>query len=108
MNNKIYPFLGLAAKAGKLVSGGEACERAVKSGKVYLIIVADDAANNMKMRFENMCRYRGVDIRIFGKRELLGKFTGKDMRVVIGILQKEFAKKLLEMIDNRNIRIGGV
>ncbi|HOJ11985.1 MAG TPA: ribosomal L7Ae/L30e/S12e/Gadd45 family protein [Clostridiales bacterium] len=108
MNNRIYPFLGLAAKAGKLISGEEACERAVKSGKVCLILVAEDAANNMKMRFENMCKYREVDIRIFGERELLGKFTGKDMRVVIGILQKEFAKQLLQMIDNQKLGIGGV
>lgn len=108
MNNKIYPFLGLATKAGKLVSGEEACERAVKNGNACLIIVAEDAANNMKVRFENMCKHRGVDIRIFGKRELLGKFTGKDIRVVIGILQKEFSKQLLEMIDNQKLGIGGV
>ncbi|HHY24374.1 MAG TPA: 50S ribosomal protein L7ae [Clostridiaceae bacterium] len=108
MNNRIYPFLGLAAKAGNLISGGEACERAVKNGKTCLIIVAEDAANNMKIRFKNMCKHRGVDIRIFGKRELLGKYTGKDMRVVIGIVQEGFAKQLLKMIDNQKLGIGGV
>ncbi len=106
MNSRIYSFLGLAAKAGKIVSGGEVCERAVKSGKICLIIVAEDAANNMKRRFKGMCEYRGIDIRIFGERELLGKFTGKDMRVVIGILQDEFAKQILKMIDNQKRELG--
>lgn len=108
MSNSIYHFLGLAAKAGKLISGEEACERAVKSGKACLIIVADDASSNMKRRFKSMCEYRGTDIRIFGKREFLGKFIGKDMRVVIGILQDEFAKQILKMIDDQKLGIGGV
>ncbi|NSW90732.1 MAG: ribosomal L7Ae/L30e/S12e/Gadd45 family protein [Firmicutes bacterium] len=108
MKDKIYSFLGLATKAGKLISGEEGCEKAVKKRKAHLVIIAEDASNNMKMRFINMCRHRGVDIRIFGERDLLGKFTGKDMRVVIAILQEEFAKKLVEMIDNQKTGIGGV
>ena len=35
---------GLAAKAGKVVSGEFATEKAVKTGKAYLVITAQDAS----------------------------------------------------------------
>ena len=107
MNNKIYSFLGLAKKAGKLVSGGDTCMRAVKSGKVLLIIVAADASDNTKKEFTDACRYRGTDIRFFGEKDLLGKFVGKDLRTVIGILDEGFSSKLKEDIDRLSIENGG-
>ena len=48
MQDKAYSFLGLAAKAGKLISGDETCERALKAGKVHLVIVSEDASGNTR------------------------------------------------------------
>ena len=108
MVERIYSFLGLATKAGKLLSGEETCERALKSGKVYLVIVSEDASDNTKKRFRDRCSYRTVEIRYFGEKELLGRFTGKKVRSVIAIADKGFAEHLKEMIDNRGIEHGGV
>ncbi len=77
MDERIYSFLGLATKAGKLISGDETCERAMNAGKAYLVIVSDDASDNTKKKFRDMCSYRELKIRTFGEKELLGKFTGK-------------------------------
>ncbi len=68
MLNNIYSFLGLAMKAGKLLSGESSCERAIRSRIVYLVIVADDASQNTKKKFTDMCSYRGVEIKFFGKK----------------------------------------
>lgn len=108
MFERIYSFLGLATKAGKLLSGDETCERALKSGKVYLAIVAEDASDNTKKKFKNMCSYRHIDIRCFGEKELLGRFTGRAVRSVIAVTERGFAERLKEMIDNRGIEHGGV
>lgn len=108
MNFKTYNFLGLATKSGNIISGEEGCDRALKKGTVSLLLVAGDASDNTKKRFIDACSYRGVDIRIFGEKALLGKYTGKDMRAVVGILNKGFAKQLIKLIDNQNIGIGGV
>jgi ribosomal protein L7Ae-like RNA K-turn-binding protein len=107
MVNKVYSFLGLAAKAGKLLSGENACERAVKSDKANLVITAGDASDNTKKKFCNICKYRAVEIRIFGKKELLGKYIGKNERSVVAVLGKEFAKHLIEIIDSLNLINGG-
>lgn len=107
MTDRIYSFLGLAAKAGKLISGEETCERAIKAHKVKLVIVASDASDNTKKRFGDICRYRGIEVRNFGEKELLGKYTGKDIRSVAAVSEREFAEHLKELIDSSSIDYGG-
>jgi len=107
MTNKVYSFLGLAARAGKLLSGEDTCERSIKAGKVHLVIVAENSSDNTKKKFSNICKYRGVGMRFFGEKELIGKYTGKDVRSVVAILEKEFAKHLVEMIDGLSSINGG-
>ena len=46
--DKVLSMLGLAAKAGSVVSGEFSTEKAVKEGKAYLVIVAGDASDNTK------------------------------------------------------------
>ncbi|ABN52224.1 MAG TPA: 50S ribosomal protein L7ae [Hungateiclostridium thermocellum] len=107
LENRIYSFLGLARKANKLAAGYESCERLLKAGKAELVIVAEDASQNTKKKFIDACNYRKVDIRIFGKKELLGKFIGKDIRSVIAVLDRGFAKRTIELIDEAKIGCGG-
>lgn len=99
MTDKVYSFIGLATKARKLISGEETCERALKGTDVSLIIVAEDASQNTKKKFADSCKFRNIEIRVFGKKEMLGKYTGKNIRSVVAILDKGFSKKLMEMID---------
>lgn len=99
MADRIYSFLGLATKAGKIVTGDETCETAIKKSSVSLVIVAEDASDNTKKKFTDACNFRNIEIRIFGRKELLGKYTGKNIRSVVAILDKGFSKRLVEMID---------
>ena len=41
--NKIFSMIGMATKAGKTVSGEFATEKAVKTGKAFLVIVSEAA-----------------------------------------------------------------
>ena len=107
MINKTYLFLGLAKKAGKLISGEEACEKALKSEKVYLIIVSSDASMNTQKKFTDKCKYRNVEMRLFGEKEIIGRYVGKEIRSVIAILEDGFANRLIEMIDSSNNEFGG-
>ncbi|MGI6778163.1 MAG: L7Ae/L30e/S12e/Gadd45 family ribosomal protein [Acetivibrionales bacterium] len=107
MESKLYSFIGLAKKSGNLVSGEDACRRAIKSGKVFLVVVAEDASENTKKEFTNACRYRGIDICLFGKKELLGRHIGKSVRAVVGILDRGFAESLKQKIFRHNKEHGG-
>ena len=58
MNDKVISLLGLAERAGKIASGEFAAEKAVKTGKARLIIVAEDASDNTKKKFSvSIIRY---------------------------------------------------
>ena len=51
--NKIYSLLGLCQKAGKIVSGEVGCEAAIKNKTAKLLLLAEDASENTKKKFQN-------------------------------------------------------
>lgn len=98
--NKIYSFIGLATKAGKTVTGQELVEKAVKTRKADLVIVAVDASENTKKAVRDCCLYYDAKLLVFGEKHLLGKYTGKDARASVAICDKGFATRLIEMIES--------
>ena len=100
--DKVYSLLGLATKAGQLLSGDETCERAIKSDKAVLVIVSKDASENTKDKFKSMCKFRNVCYREYGEKQELGKYTGKDKRSVLVVLSRDFKNGLLKLIDQLN------
>jgi len=105
--DKVYSLLGLAKKAGQLLSGDETCERNIKSGKAALVIVARDASENTKDKFKSMCNFRNVCYREYGEKLELGRYTGKEIRAVVSILSKDFKNGLLKLIDDQINESGG-
>ncbi len=92
--NKTYGMIGMAMKAGKLVSGEFATEKAVKSGKAALVIVSGAASENTKKKFRNMCDYYKVPIYFFGEKEELGHAIGKEFRASLAVLDTGLAKAI--------------
>lgn len=97
---KVLNLLGLATRAGKTASGKFMTEKAIKSGKAYLVIVSEEASDNTKKMFENSCAYYKVPVYQFGMKEELGHAMGKEMRASLAVLDSGFAKALREKLDN--------
>ena len=72
-NNKVLSLLGLATKAGKVASGEFSTEKSVKTGKGFLVLVADDASQNTRKKFQNMCDFYEVPIYFIANKEELGR-----------------------------------
>ena len=98
-SKKILNLLGLATKAGKIASGEFAAEKAVKSGKAHLVIVSEEASDNTRKMFQNMCTYYKVPIYLFGKKEELGHAMGKEMRASLALLDAGFSKALVKQME---------
>jgi predicted RNA-binding protein YlxR (DUF448 family)/ribosomal protein L7Ae-like RNA K-turn-binding protein len=96
---KAYGLLGLAAKKGSVISGGDACERALRGGSDGFLIVAEDASDNTKERFSRIVYGKGVERRIFGTCSELGKHTGKDERSVLIVTDQGIARGLALLMD---------
>lgn len=97
--DKIYSFLGLATRAGKIVSGDDSTLLELKRGNVKLVIVADDASDNTKKLFKDKSSYRNVPFAYFSSKLQLGYAIGKAPRAVLGVKDENFSNKILELME---------
>ena len=95
--DRFLQLLGIAARAGALVSGEFAVEQAIRNKEADLVIVAGDASDNTKKHFRDMCAYRDIPFLITADRSQLGRHTGKTERVSVGILDQGFARALISI-----------
>ena len=54
--NRAIRYLSLAAKAGRLISGADDCEKTLKAGKRGLLILASDAGGNTLRRAQRLAQ----------------------------------------------------
>ena len=101
MINRFTQLLGLATKAGMTVSGEFAVEQAIKSKiqnrTACLVIIAEDASDNTRKHFHDMCTYRGIPMLIACKKTELGHSIGRQERASIALLDRGFAEKLISI-----------
>ena len=97
--NKIFSLLGLATRSRNVVSGEFMTEKAVKSYDACLVIVGEDASDNTKKMFQNMCDFYQVPIFYYGTKEELGHAMGKEMRASLAITDAGFAKSLTKLLE---------
>ncbi len=90
-NKKTYNLIGIATKSRNVSSGEFSTEKAVKEHKAALVIVAEDASDNTKKMFTNMCTYYKVPIYFFGEKNELGHAMGKEFRASLAVLDKGLA-----------------
>lgn len=107
MTNKIYSMIGLAQKAGKVSSGDDTCETIIKSNKSFLVIVASDASDRTKKKFNDMCIYRNIKIYEFGLKDVLGKSIGKLTRSILVIKDINFANTIEKLLNEKINESGG-
>ena len=99
MQSKIFSSLGLATKAGKTQSGEFCTEKAVKSYKAFLVIVAEDASDNTKKMFTNMCTYYQVPVYFYSNKNELGRAMGKEMRASLALLDQGLADAVTKVME---------
>lgn len=106
VETKVYSMLGLAMKAGKLSSGEFATGKSVKSGRAKLVIVSEDASDNTKKEFSDMCVFYKVPRYFFGTKEELGRAVGKAMRSSLAITDEGFAESIIKYLKQSGNREG--
>lgn len=90
--DKALSALGMAMRAGQLVTGDETVLKAIRAGKAHLVLVAGDASANTKKKFADKCLTFGAKIIVAYTRAELGAAIGKEERVIIGVTERGFAK----------------
>ena len=98
--SKAMSMISLATKAGKTASGEFSTEQSVKSFRAELVIVATDASDNTKKKFQNMCEFYEVPIYFYGDKDSLGHAMGKEYRATLAVNDLGFAKGIMKHLDN--------
>lgn len=97
--NKIYSLIGIAKKAGYTISGESLTEKAIQNKKAFIVIIASDASNNTKEKFQKMCYYYKIPIYICGDKASLGHAIGKPYRASIAILDQGLSEAITKQLD---------
>ncbi len=96
-HTKQLNLLGLAQRANALVSGDEQVEKAIKKGKVKLIVIASDVSEKTLARYESFSQNYKVPLtNNFNKIEI-SQAIGKS-RAILGITNAGMSKKFLSYV----------
>ncbi|WP_246939828.1 YlxQ family RNA-binding protein [Bacillus pinisoli] len=100
MNQQPWKSLvGLAARARKIISGEELVVKEIQRSKVSLVLLSLDASKNTEKKITDKCAFYKIPLRRVENRYELGQAIGKDARVVIGIQDEGFARKLNTLLE---------
>lgn len=91
MNNAIG-VLGLAARARKIATG-ETVMKQLRSGKVKLVILANDMGENGKKKLLDKCSFYNVPY-VYMEYNEMNQAIGNRNRKSVAILDEGFAQKL--------------
>ena len=97
--NKLDGLLSLAAKGGNVESGEFCTEKAVKTGKAYLVLCAEDASGNTKKHFHDMCTYYKVPFYCYQTKERLGHCIGKEMRACMACTDFGLSNAIMKYLE---------
>lgn len=96
---KALNLLGMAMRAGKLISGEELTIADIRAQKVNIVFVATDASENTIKKIQDKSSFYHVPcITEFNQAEL-SHAIGRS-RMIVGVRDKGFAKKLQELLSS--------
>ena len=101
MDDAIYRILGLAQKAGKILSGNEQVSGGIKKRQGVLLVLTEDCSERTRDEYTRACERAHISIKIFGTTERLGQALGKGVRTCALITDKGFGRAIADKIDSR-------
>ena len=102
-NKKILALLGIAKKAGKVCSGTFLSEDAIRKGKAFLVIIAENSSQGTRKVLTDKSTYYRVPVTVYGTKETFGSILGCNERSAVTILDEGIARKIQQLIQ-----IGGI
>ena len=91
--------LGLCMRSGNLTSGDFSVSEAIRKHNAHFVIVAEDASDNTKKKFRNLCSHYQVPLSIWCSKEQLGHAIGKEFRASIAIVDQGFSDMIRRQLD---------
>lgn len=96
-------LLGLSSRAGKVISGTDACIEYINKNKIKLMILAKDASDRTKLKFNQIAESKKIPIYEFESIDEISKSIGKKNKAIIGITDINFSKEIIKRFDGGDV-----
>lgn len=100
--DSVLALIGIAKKAGRTAAGEYQTEKAVKTGKASLVIVSEEASENTKKKFRDMCTFYGIPIFFYGGKEELGAAIGTEFRASLAVTDAGLSESIRKKLEQRD------
>lgn len=100
MTNKLFGLIGLAKRAGKVISGADAVIDSVRSGKAFVVICAGDSSEATKKKLADKCAFYNAKVICVSSGEALGNAIGKNLCAALSIVDKNFADGIMNVYNS--------
>ncbi len=102
--NKLFSFLGLARRAGKLSMGHDAAVGAVVGKKAKMLIFASDTSERLKREFEVLNKKHNIDIPVFVPEITISQihYACGYKAGVITVNDENFCKKIISILESKS------
>lgn len=101
MADPVYGMLGLAQRAGKVLSGAVQVEGGFRNPRASLLVLAGDASEETVKQYTRAAAVKGIPVISYGKKEDLGRALGKGVRTAALLCDKGFAKAIITKIEKK-------
>jgi len=109
MREKILGCLGLANKAGKIISGGSMVSDAIRGKtKPGIVLVAEDVSESIGEKIVELAKINGIPCKKLLSKDEFGAILGKAPRSAVAVKQGGFVERLACEIDRYRNFLGEV
>lgn len=95
---KLSNLLGLAQRAGKIITGEELVIKSIQHKEARLVFLANDAAVNLTKKVTDKSKYYEVEVSTVFDTLELSMALGKP-RKVVAVVDAGFTKKMRTLMD---------
>ena len=99
IENQVISFLGLCMRAGRIISGQEACVDLARQEQAALVLMDAGVSENTRKRITDACRSHCVPLYELSEGTL-GHAIGKKGRMMVALKADGMAQKLLNLLQN--------
>lgn len=100
IENQVIQFLGLCMRAGRIISGQEACVELARQEEAALVLMDAGVSDNTRKRITDACHSHNVPLYEISEGEL-GRAIGKKGRMMAALKMDGMAQKLLNLLKGQ-------
>lgn len=95
---RLLNLVGLAMRAGQVISGDDMAEREVRAGRAALILMDAGISDRTREKYQSLSKGRGIPLHEISA-DALGRAIGRENRMIAAIRKGPLAKQMATLLS---------